>query len=145
MAEFQSAIPPEYQEFVLNAHNALTNGGYKPKFQLRRYGMTAQYTSPVTKRLALQFFMRENALHMYLYSGFIYRCDGFLDDLPPCIFKELEAHNNCKDCTPECCEKSSCTIGGKLYDKCLCARMLFTVDEEVTGILPVLQKICAGV
>ncbi|MCL2572660.1 MAG: hypothetical protein FWE11_09690 [Defluviitaleaceae bacterium] len=138
---FVLETPPEYRDFVSQTHEILTKAGYKSKFRLRKYGFTAQYNSPVIKRLALQFFIRENALHMYLYSGFIYSYNDFLDALPSCIIKELEANNDCRDCSPECA-KNKCTINGKLYEKCLCGRTLFTVDEEVAEILPVLKKIC---
>jgi len=139
--DFVLETPPEYRNFVSQVHEFFTIAGYKSKFQLRKYGFTAQYNSSITKRLALQFFIRDNALHMYLYSGFIYSYNDFLDALPSCVIKVLEANNNCRDCSPECA-KNKCTINGKRYEKCLCGRTLFTVDEEVTGILPVLQKIC---
>jgi len=141
ITDFLLEVPRPYGDFVSQTHELLTKAGHKTKFEIRKYGFTLQYSSPVTKRLALQFFTRDNALHMYLYSGFIYSYDGYLDDLPQCIIKELEARNDCRDCSPQCA-KNKCVINGNMYEKCICGRTLFTVDEEVTGILSVLKRIC---
>ncbi|MCL2527532.1 MAG: hypothetical protein FWE42_03855 [Defluviitaleaceae bacterium] len=139
--EFILETPQEYRDFVSQAHEFLAKAGYKPKFQIRKYGFTAQYNSPVTKRLALQFFIRENTLHMYLYSGFFYNYCDFFDVLPARVIKNLEANNNCRNCSTECA-KNKCIINGRQYEKCLCGRALFVVDDEVAEILHVLQKIC---
>jgi len=141
ITDFLSEVHPNYVDFVSQTHELLTKANHKSKFDTRRYGITAQYTSPITKRLALQFFIRDGILSMYLYSGFIYCYDHLFDTLPSYVFKALEANNDCRDCGAGC-NNNICTMNGKQYRKCFNGRTLFTVTEEVTNILSILQKIC---
>ena len=144
ISDFNAEVPQEYSNFVLQAHELLTQNGYKSKFQLKRHGLSAQYNSPNTKGNALQFIIRDNALHMYLYNIFLYEFNGFLENLPLVIIKEYDEYRNCIDsCSPVCAgHRLNYTIKGTQYRKCVVGRKLFTVDKEiVTGILSVLQKL----
>ena len=141
ITEFLLEVPPEYSDFVSQAHELLIKDGYKSKFQLKKYGFTAQYNSPITKGLALQFFIRENVLYMYLYNIFLYEYNSFLENLPAVIIKEFAEYRNCTNSCDACtCTALKYTINGTLYHKCVVGRILFTVDEEITGLLSVLQK-----
>jgi len=141
ITEFLSEVPAEYKDFVSQAHGLLTKDGYKSKFQLRKYGFTAQYNSPNTKGLALQFFVRDNVLYMYLYNIFLYEYKSFLDNLPSVIIKEFVEYRNCTNACSACtCTELKYTINGTLYHKCVVGRILFTVDSEITGLLSVLQE-----
>jgi len=137
-------VPQEYSDFVLQAHELLTKSGYKSKFQLKRHGLSAQYNSPNTKGNALQLFVKNNVLHMYLYNIFFYDFNGFLEKLPPTVIEQYDEYRNCTDsCDPVCGDvrRNYYEINGKQYRKCSVGRQLFTVDDEiVTGILSVLQK-----
>jgi len=82
ISDFHVDVPQEYNNFVLKAHEFLTKNGYKSKFQLKKHGLSAQYNSPNTKWNALQFVIRDNELHMYLYNIFLYEFNGFLENLP---------------------------------------------------------------
>jgi len=140
--DFLIEVPPHYTDFVSQIHNQLTQANYKCKFQIRRYGFTAQYTSPTTKRLALQLFTKDGALFMYVYSGFIYRYNDLFHMLPPTVLAELEKSHNCTSCGASCTTKHPCTINGKPYTKCLNGRTLFAVNDEVATILPTISTIC---
>ena len=142
ITEFHSEAPPEYSNFVSQAHELLTKNNYKSKFQLKKYGFTAQYSSPNTKRLALQFFIRDNVLYMYLYNIFLYEHNGFLENLPSAITNEFSEYRDCIDaCSPTCTgDRLNYTINGTQYRKCSSGRILFTVDDEITGLLSVLEK-----
>ena len=145
ITEFLSEVPPEYSNFVSQTHGLLTENGYKSKFEIRKkHGFTARYNTPKTKGLALQFFIRDNMLHMYLYNIFLYEHDGFLENLPSVIINEFAGYRDCTDtCNPVCTEETlrlKFTINGTQYRKCPSGQKLFAVDEEVTGLLSVLQK-----
>jgi len=143
LSDFHAEVPQEYSDFVLQAHELLTQNGYKSKFQLKKHGLSAQYNSPNTKGNALQFIIRDNGLHMYLYNIFLYESRGFLENLPPVIIKEYDEYRNCTDsCNPVCAgPRLNYTINDTIYRKCVVGRRLFTVDEEIAkGILSVLQK-----
>ena len=142
IAEFLSEVPPEYSDFVSQAHKLLLQNGYKSKFQLNKSGFTAQYSSPNTKGLALQFLLRDNVLHMYLYNIFLYEHNGFLENLPSVIIREFAGYRNCTDaCSPTCTGiRLEYSINGTPYRKCPSGRILFMVDKEITGILTVLQE-----
>ena len=143
--EFLSEVPPEYSDFVSQAHELLTQNGYKSKFEIRKkYGFTARYNTPKTKGLALQFFIRDNVLYMYLYNIFLHEYNGFLESLPSVIINKFAGYRNCTD---NCNPTSPCTgtrvtyaVNGTQYRKCSVGRQLFTVDREITGLLSVLQK-----
>jgi hypothetical protein len=144
LSDFLTEVPQEHYNFVLQAHELLTQNGYKSKFQLKKHGLSAQYNSPKTKGNALQFIIRNNELHMYLYNIFFYEFNGFLENLPLIITKENKKYRNCTDsCSPDCAgPRLNYTINDTQYRKCGVGRMLFTVHEEiVTGILSVLQKL----
>jgi len=137
--DFLLEVSPQYKDFVSQAHDLLTQANHKPKYQIRRYGFTAQYTSPATKRLALQLFTKDGTLFMYLYSGFIYRHDALFHMLPPCVLTELVKNHNCTSCGSSCATKHPCTINGKPYNKCLNGRTLFAVNDDTTMILPLIS------
>jgi hypothetical protein len=148
-SHFHAEVPQKYSDFVLQAHKLLTQNGYKPKFLLMKHGLSALYNSPKTKGNALQFVIRDDALHMYLYIIFLIEHDGLLERLPPVIIKEFDEYRNCtSNCESKCTGKctgfkqgNEYTINGKLYHKCSVGRRFFTVNDEiVTGILFVLQK-----
>ena len=144
VSDFHAELPYEYSNFVLQAHELLTQNGYKSKIQLKRHGLSAQYNSPNTKGNALQFIIRDDALHMCLYNIFLYEFNGFLENLPLIVIKEYDEYRNCTDsCSPVCVgHRLNYTINGTQYRKCVVGRKLFIVDEEiVTGILFVLQKL----
>jgi len=140
--DFHLEVPQEYGSFALQAHELLTQKGYKSKFQHRKFGIAVQYISPNTKGLALQFFIREHVLHMYLYNIFLAEYDGFLDNLPAVVIEEFAEYRNCIDsCSPVCTgPRLKFTINDTQYRKCVVGRRLFTVDEEIVGILSVLKK-----
>ena len=143
ISDFHAEVPQEYSNFVLQAHELLVKNGYKSKFQLKRHGLSAQYNSSNTKGNALQFIIRDNALHMYLYNIFLYEFNGFLETLPSVIIKEYDEYRNCADsCSPVCAgPRLDYAIGSTQYRKCVVGRRFFTLDEEIaTGILSVLQK-----
>ena len=143
IAEFQLEVPQEYRGFVLQAHELLTQNGYKCKFQLKKHGLSAQYNSPATKGNALQFIIRDNLLHMYLYNIFLHEHNGCLESLPPIVINEYAGYRNCTDsCNPVCITpRLEYKINGMQYRKCASGRRFFTVDEAVvTGILSVLQN-----
>jgi len=144
ITDFQSEVPPEYSNFVLQAHELLIQNGYKSKFQLKRHGLSTQYNSPKTKGNVLQLIIKNNVLQMYLYNIFFYEFNGFLENLPPVVIKQYDKYRNCIDsCDPVCEEgrRNYYTINGKQYRKCSVGRQLFTVDKEiVAGILSVLKK-----
>ncbi|MCL2421200.1 MAG: hypothetical protein FWD03_05020 [Defluviitaleaceae bacterium] len=143
ISDFHAEVPQEYSRFVLQAHELLIQNGYKSKFQLKKHGLSAQYNSPNTKGNALQFVIRDNALHMYLYNIFLYEFRGFLEKLPLVVIKEYDEYRNCTDSCSPVCEgpRLNYTINGTHYRKCVVGRRFFTVDEEIaTGILSVLQK-----
>jgi len=144
ISDFHAEAPQRYSNFVLQAHELLIQNGYKSKFQLKKHGLSAQYNSPNTKGNALQFVIRDNALHVYLYNIFFYEFNGFLENLPLVILKEHDEYRNCTDsCNPVCegYRRLYYTVNGKQYRKCSVGRRFFTVDEEiVTGILSVLAK-----
>ena len=144
ITDFHAEVPQEYSDFVLQAHELLIQNGYKSKFLLKKHGLSAQYNSPNTKGNTLQFIIRDNGLHMYLYNIFLHEFNGFLENLPLAIVKEYDEYRNCTDsCSPVCVgPRLNYTINGTQYRKCVVGRRLFTVDEEiVTGILSVLQKL----
>ena len=142
ISDFHAKVPQEYSNFVLQAHELLTQNGYKSKIQLKKHGLSAQYNSPNTKGNALQFIIRDNMLHMYLYNIFLHEFNGFLENLPPVIIKEYAEYRNCTDsCNPVCAgHRLHYTINGTQYRKCLVGRRFFTVDEEITRILSVLKN-----
>jgi len=142
--DFLFETPSEYKEFVSQSHDLLIVNGYKPKFQLKRHGLSAQYNSPDTKGNALQFVINNHVLSMYLYNVFLYEFDGHLENLPSIIIKQYDEYRNCTDsCNPVCSApmRFNYVINGKQYRKCVSGRQLFIVDKEiVTGILSVLHK-----
>ena len=143
ITEFLSEVPPVYSDFVSQAHELLTKNGYKSKFEIRKkHGFTARYNTPKTKGLALQFFVRDNVLYMYLYNIFLYEHNGFLENLPSVIINEFAGYRNCTDaCSPTCTGvRLNYAINGTQYRKCPSGQILFTVDDEITGLLSVLQK-----
>jgi len=143
ISDFNAEVPQEYSNFVSQAHDLLTQNGYKSKFQLKKHGLSAQYNSPKTKGNALQFIIRDNTLHMYLYNIFLYEFNGFLENLPLVVIKEYDEYRNCTDsCDPVCTgPRLEFSINGKQYRKCVVGRRLFIVDDEiVTGILSILQN-----
>ena len=145
ITDFLSEVPSEYSDFVSQTHELLTSVGYKPKFEIRKKGgFTARYNTPMTKGLALQFYISENVLYMYLYNIFLYEHNGFLENLPSVIINEFAEYRNCINaCNPVCTEKIlrlNYTINGTQYRKCPSGRRLFTVDREITGLLSVLQE-----
>jgi len=144
ISDFHAEAPQQYSNFILQAHELLTQHGYKSKVQSKKHGLSAQYNSPNTKGNALQFIIRDNALHLYLYNIFLYEFNGFLVNLPLVIIKEYDEYRNCTDSCIPVCEgdgRLNYTINGKQYRKCSVGRRFFTVDEEiVNGILSVLQK-----
>jgi hypothetical protein len=89
ITDFHSEVPQEYGSFVVQAHELLTQNGYKSKFQLKKHGLSAQYNSPSTKGNALQFVIRDNALHMYLYVIFLHEHDGFFRKLTASCYKGI--------------------------------------------------------
>jgi len=141
IADFLLETPPQHIDFVSQTHESLTQAKFKPKLELRRYGFTVQYTSPTTKRLALQLFTKDGALFMYLYSGFVYPHTALFHMLPPSVLTELEKNHNCTSCGSSCTTKHPCTINGKQYDKCLNGRTLFAVTDDVVTILNFINEI----
>ena len=93
--DFLMEVPPQYSDFVSQSHELLTRGGYKPKVQLKRHGLSVQYNSPNTKGNALQFIVRDNVLHVYVYNILLYEHDGFLEKLPQTVIDEYAFVNNC--------------------------------------------------
>ncbi|MCL2364167.1 MAG: hypothetical protein FWC71_05840 [Defluviitaleaceae bacterium] len=142
ITDFLLETPAPYIDFMSQVHDQLSHAKHKAAFQIRKYGFTAQYTSPLTKRLALQFYANDGTLYMYVYSGFIYRHTDLFHLLPPHMRDTLEASHNCTSCGSSCATKHPCTINGKQYNKCLNGRTLFTINDEVVTILPVLSEIC---
>jgi len=145
ISDFQSEVPQEYSDFVLQAHELLTQYGYKSKIQLKRHGLSAQYNSPNQKGFnGLQFIVCGNELLMYLYNIFFYDFNGFLENLPQVVIEQYDGYRNCIDaCDPVCEEgkRNYYAIGSKQYRKCSVGRQLFTINEEIAaGILSVLQK-----
>ena len=144
ITDILSEVPQEYSDFVLQAHEFLTNNRYKAKFQLKRHGLSAQYNSPTTKGNALQFIIKDCTLQMYLYNIFFYDFNGFLEKLPPVVIEQYDEYRNCIDsCDPVCEEgrRVHYTINGKQYRKCSVGRQLFTVDKDIViGILSVLKR-----
>ena len=142
ITEFLSEVPTEYNDFASQAHELLTQNGYKSTIQSKKHGLSAQYNSPNTKGNALQFIIRDNELLMYLYNIFFSEYNGFLENLPLAIIREYDGYRNCTDsCTPVCEGDKRCcyTINGKQYRKCSVGRRLFTIDEEIAAkILSVL-------
>ena len=119
ITEFLSEIPPEYGGFVLQAHELLTQYGYKSKFEIRKkHGFTARYYTPKIKGLALQFFICDNVLYMYLYNIFLFEHNGFLENLPAAIINEFAQYRDYIDaCNPVCTEKTlrlNYTINGTI-------------------------------
>ena len=139
VTDFLIETPPDYRDFVSQAHDLLVERGYKPTFQLKRHGLSAQYNSPNTKRNALQFIIKNHILSMYLYNVFLYEFDGYLENLPSVIINQYDDYRNCTDsCNPVCAApmRFNYTINGKQYRKCVSGRQLFIVDEEIVkGIL----------
>ena len=143
ISDFNTEVPQEYRNFVLQVHELLTQNGYKSKILLRKHGLSAQYNSPNQKGFnALQLIVKNNELHMYLYNIFLHEFDGFLEKLPPVIIEEYAEYRNCTDsCNPVCAgHRLHYTINGTQYRKCLSGRRFFTVDEGIIGILSVLKK-----
>ena len=143
--DFLSEVPLKYCEFTSLAHDLLTKCGYKSKVQSKRHGFSMQYNSQNIKgRLALQFFIRENTLYMYLYNTFFYEFRNFLDNMPSVIINECIEYRNCTlSCGPPPCtgeNRLEYAINGTPYCKCGVGRILFAVDDDVTGILSVLRE-----
>ncbi|MCL2406622.1 MAG: hypothetical protein FWC95_01700 [Defluviitaleaceae bacterium] len=143
VSNFNIEVPSAYIGFVTQAHELLVENGYKPKFELKRHGLSALYKSPATKGLALQLIIRDNTLYMYLYNIFLHEHNGYLENLPLSVIDEFAKYRNCIDsCEPVCTvTRLSYTIGNTLYRKCVVGRLLFTVNKELAaGVLSVLWK-----
>jgi len=41
ITNFIFETPPQYKEFVSQVHDLLITSGYRPKFQLKRHGLSA--------------------------------------------------------------------------------------------------------
>ena len=145
ITDFLSEVPPEYSGFISQAHELLTKCVYTSKVQSKKHGFSIQYNSQNIKgRLALQFFIRNNALYLYLYNTFFYEFKNFLDNMPSVIIEECIKYRNCTlSCGPPPCTgtgRLEYTINGTPYCKCGVGRILFAVNDEVIGLLPVLRE-----
>jgi len=141
--EFLSEVPEEYRDFVSKTDNFLTAGGYKQKIEKKTSGASASYIHPGTKRLFLQFYFRNKALYMDLYTVVFNDYVDFLDRLPQCIAEEINKFSNCRkminpdDCNPLCGMGYDFEIKGTRYQKCGYNRVRIPVNPESMGILSV--------
>ena len=92
ITDFLSEEPAKYCNFTSQAHELLTQNGYKAKFQIKKHGLSAQYNSPKTKGNALQLIIHGDMLQMYLYNIFFYEFNGFLEKLPLKIIEDYDEY-----------------------------------------------------
>ena len=146
--EFLLEVPKEYYDFVSQVHEVMTKNKYKAKIeQKKKTGLTVTYLQHKKSKMLFQYFLREDVLSINFFAIFFDEFNGFLDNLPSNIIKEIEDYKNCtkstnvpNGCNPHC-SGPEFTIKNVQYHKCEYGLININVNSESTKLLSVLDKL----
>ena len=132
--QFLEAVDVNYQEFVQNLHNYLTENNCKVTIEEKKSGFLASYKYGKPPRAMANFLFRKAGMLVRIYGENIGEYNAFLNTLPPEMVKSIDGSGECKRltqnmCSPKC-SGYDFTIGSERFQKCRYNCFEFLVTDE---------------
>jgi len=144
---YLSDIGPDYEPFVMQIHDALTQWGCTVKLQEAKNGHVVSFADPRTKRVIVNFVSRKKGPVIRIYGDNAGSYGQLINDLPQDMVQEIEKASICRrmhdpaKCNSRCLMGYALTINGTQHKKCRNSCFMFTMNARNTpSILELLHR-----
>ena len=134
--QFLTDVSPDNLPFVLEAHENLSQKGYRTKVALAKNGYVLSYLHPKTKKTLLNYVFRKSGMLLRLYGDHYESYLDLVGSLPGPILTQIGKHPDCKRlldplaCSSRCPMGYAFMAGDTLYRKCRYGCFLLPVNGE---------------
>ena len=132
--QFVEAVEADYQPFINDLHNCLSDSGCKVSAEARKSGPFASYKRGKPPKSVVNLLLRKKGLFVRIYGENANRYLDFLNALPAYMARSIENASECKrlvnnNCSPYC-SGYDFTIGQERFQKCKYGCFEFLVSDE---------------
>ena len=133
---FLAVVDENYQPFIQELHNYLTDNGCKAKIEEKKSGLFASYKHVKLKKSIVNLLFRKAGLLIRIYGENASKYLYFMNTLPEEMVQSIEGATICKrlinpdDCSPTCPKGYDFTIGSKRFQICRYGAFEFLVTPE---------------
>lgn len=133
---FLESVGDNNREFVVSLDEYLAHNDCKRTIKSAKSGYVVSYVAADTKRTLATFVFRKSGVKLRIYAEHAAQYEGFLDDLPQTMKKEIQKASVCKRladpnaCNPKCAMGFEFVLNGEPYQKCRYMAFMPTLSEE---------------
>ena len=134
--QFIEVVDANYQPFVQDLHNYLTDIGCKVTIEEKKSGFFASYKHAKLKKSIVNLLFRKAGLLVRIYGENAYKYSDFMNTLPEEMLQSIEEATVCKrlinpdDCSPTCPKGYDFVIGSKRFQICRYGGFQFLVTNK---------------
>lgn len=133
---FLNSVEAQYQDFVQDLHNLLTENQCKCEIKPAKSGYLVSYVFLDTKKTLANFVFRKSGIKLRIYADHIEQYQEFLNSLPKKMKKEISKASICKrlinpdDCNQKCAMGYTFSFDNEQYQKCRFMAFMPTLSQE---------------